>query len=238
MIKDHPWDKSLGWFDKLAQKLRPFIPFTALNTVRRQIDKNSKSILDVGCGKGEPMSSINRKGWLLAVGADGFEPYLQECRKTGLFHDLVRCDVRYLPLKPDSFDIVMCMEVLEHLEKEEGESLLASLEVIARKQVILTTPTGKYDQHIYDGNPRQEHKYIWRPNEMTRLGYEVRGCGFARFGGEGGVVSRLPSFCKPMIYLVWILAGPLVYYYPKLSGSLVCIKKCRKNTDIRETRKP
>lgn len=225
MSNDHPWDKQLGWFDKFAKSLRPFIPFTALNTLRRHIDKKSRSILDVGCGKAEPMSSINRKGRLIAVGADGFEPYLQICRESGLFHDLIQCDVRQLPLKDNSFDTVMCMEVLEHLDREEGEQLLASLERIARKQVILTTPAGKYDQHIYDGNPNQEHKYIWQPSEMRDLGYTVRGCGIARFGGEGGAVSRLPGFLKPIIHLLWILAGPVVYYAPDLSGSLVCYKK-------------
>ena len=49
-------------FEILVRKLRPYIPFSALNTVWRKLDKSSRTILDVGCGKGEPMAFINRQG--------------------------------------------------------------------------------------------------------------------------------------------------------------------------------
>ena len=65
---------SAGRLDRLALRFRPYVPFSALNTVWRKLDKSSKTILDVGCGKGEPMAFINRHGKFKVVGIDIFKP--------------------------------------------------------------------------------------------------------------------------------------------------------------------
>ncbi|MCL0053364.1 class I SAM-dependent methyltransferase [Dehalococcoidales bacterium] len=111
------------------------------------------------------------------MGIDIFKPYLLEARAKGVFSDLILGDVRFLPFKDKSFDVTICMEVLEHLDKEDGEKLLGGLERVARKQILLTTPVGKYVQHPYDGNPYQEHKYIWNEKELKKRGYKVKGLG-------------------------------------------------------------
>ena len=99
------------------------------------------------------MAFINRKRKFHAVGVDVFVPYIQQCRKLGAHESLILADVRKQPFQPKSFDTVICMEVLEHMAKEEGKMMLQCFEKIARKQVILTTPVGKYKQGPYDGNP-------------------------------------------------------------------------------------
>ena len=186
---DKFWDK----VNMLAEEARPWMPFTALNTAYRTIDKETKTMLDVGCGPGRPMRFINRRRQFYAVGADLFEQYLKECKRQGTHNEYVLCDVRKLPFKNKSFDTVLCMEVLEHLDKEEGERLLLAMEGLARRQVILSTPVGKYEQKPYDGNPHQQHKYIWRPAEMKGLGYKVRALGIRSIGGREGLIARLPQ---------------------------------------------
>jgi hypothetical protein len=48
-------------FNDLKQKVRPYIPFTSLNTVWRHLDAKGKTLLDVGCGKvNRQNSSIER----------------------------------------------------------------------------------------------------------------------------------------------------------------------------------
>jgi 2-polyprenyl-3-methyl-5-hydroxy-6-metoxy-1,4-benzoquinol methylase len=74
--------------DYLTKKLRPYIPFSALNAVWRKLDKSSKTILDVGCGKGEPMAFINRKGKFKVVGIDILSPTLTKLKKSSTFHVL------------------------------------------------------------------------------------------------------------------------------------------------------
>lgn len=163
--------------EDLAWQIRPHLPFTSLNTVWRSLDKNGGSILDVGCGQGGPMNFIKRHWNFYAVGVDIFEPWLKQCQELHIYHGLVLADVTRLPFKARSFDIVLAMEVLEHLEGEAGRELLKAIEKIARRQVIISTPVGRYQQGTLGGNPHQAHKSIWHPAELKCLNYKVRGHG-------------------------------------------------------------
>jgi SAM-dependent methyltransferase len=211
--------------NELAQRVRPWLPFTALNTVYRRINRDTRSLLDVGCGQGGPARFINRRRRYYTVGVDIFKPYLAECQRQRLHNDYIQCDVRSLPFRDRSFDTVICMEVLEHLDRPDGEVMLRAMERIARRQVILSTPMGRYRQEAYDGNPHQEHKHIWTPAEMRGLGYLVRPLGLRDIGGHGGIRARLPGFLGPLGDLLWVLAGPLVRLFPSLGGNMVCWKQ-------------
>lgn len=213
--------------DWLAKRLRPRVPFTALNTVWWHLDKKAFSILDIGSGRGEPMRFINRKGQFITLGIDIFEPYLREARRYETHDSYVCCDVRRLPFRSQSFDIVLCLEVLEHLKREDGQALISAMEEIACRQIIISTPVGEYEQHHLDGNPNQEHQAIWKPAELRKLGYTVRGHGLSRIGGERGLASRLPKILVPFTNILYILAGPFVYFAPGLGGAMVGIKKLR-----------
>jgi len=215
------------FMDRMARKARPYVAFTALNAVWRSLDKDAGSILDAGCGKGEPMKFINRSKRFYAVGLDIFKPYLEDCKRHGIHDDYVLCDVRRVPLREESFDVILCIEVLEHLKREHGKRLIRSLEQMARKQVIITTPVGVYKQQAYEENPHQEHKWIWSPTELKRFGYGVKGVGIRNMGGEEGLASRLPKIARPLFHITWILTGLLTYFYPTLAGHMVCIKNLR-----------
>ena len=227
MVAQQLSDKPVKGFGKLVLKVRPYLLFTALNTAWRVLDKQGQSILDIGCGRGEPIRFINRHGQFFTVGADAFESYLRECQKGGTHDGYVLCDIRRLPFRGKSFDIILCLEVLEHLEKEEGKQLINTMEEIASKQIIISTPLGEYEQHTYDGNPYQEHRIAWSPAELRELGYRVRGHGISHLGGETGLVSRLPKILGVLTNILYLLAGPLVYFLPQLAGHVVCSKKLK-----------
>ena len=221
------FNRHLDKLEHFAQKARPYVPFTVLNTVWRSLDKRTKSILDIGCGEGEPMKFINRHKRFYTVGVDVFEPYIDECKRQGTHNEYVLCDVQNLPFPRKSFDIVLCMELLEHLEREAGQKLLETMEEIACKQVIISTPVGAYKQYAYDENPHQEHRTIWGPDELRKRGYKVKGCGIRNIGGREGLISRLPRIMQPLGHIVWVAAGPLVHFLPGLAGDMVCTKRLR-----------
>jgi len=208
-------------------KLIPYIPFTGIFLIWIKLDKSSRTILDVGCGKGDAMDFLNRHGKFEAVGIDIFRPYLEEAKSKGCFQDLVCGDVRWLPFKDNSFDVVICMEVLEHLEKADGYKLLNELERVARRQILLTTPVGKHELHPFDGNPYQEHKYIWKVEDLKKLGYKVRGRGLRNLGGPAGrQIKWLPEPFKSIIIKpIWIVASFLTYFLSALAGNVVCEKR-------------
>jgi len=211
--------------DKYAWRMRPYVPLTALNTVWRLLDKQAHTILDIGCGKGEPMKFINRKGLFKVVGVDTFQPYLIECSNLRVYSGCVRCDVRALPFKRKSIDVAICMAVLEHLPKDDGIKLIKDLEHVARRQIIVDLPKGLYEQHTpRDSNPAQIHKSSWEPDDLKKLGYTVRGQGVPIYG-ETGSVARLPQSIRWLGYFLYWLASPIVYFFPRLGGNMVAVKR-------------
>ncbi|MCJ7791619.1 MAG: class I SAM-dependent methyltransferase [Dehalococcoidia bacterium] len=189
-----------GSWENLVNKAAEYIPFTGSNLLWRFLDSQSQSLLDVGCGTGRAGAIIRRhRGDILMVGVDIFMPYLQNCRKNNIYNALIYCDARRLPFMKKTFDVVICREVIEHLERQEGEELIKKPEQIAQRQVIVTTPAGVYGQHEYDGNPFQEHKSFREPCDLRRLGYTVRGVGIRKMHGEQGLQSHFPNS------LTWLL---------------------------------
>jgi SAM-dependent methyltransferase len=212
-------------FYEREQQVRPYLPFTALNTLWRNLDRKSVNIADIGCGEGVPAGFIRRHRHVFMLGLDIFVPSLDRARKSSSHDQYVQADVRYLPIAEKSFDTVISMEVLEHLDRQEGINFLRDLERIARRQVIITTPVGKHEQHTLDENPHQLHKHIWEPAELIKLGYKVRGHGLRNLGGLSGLESSVPKLFRPVIDVVWLSTGPITYFLPHLAGNMVALKK-------------
>lgn len=111
-----------------------------LNTVKFcQIN----SVLDVGCGEGFTMKRLKKakigKSW------EGVE-YLDRAIEIGkkLHPDLriVKGDIYRLPYQGNSFDLVVCTEVLEHLEFPK--KALRELVRVSEKYILLSVPNEPY----------------------------------------------------------------------------------------------
>lgn len=222
------WDKFLNKLVETALDARPYIPFVVLNTVRRGIDSEGQSLLDVGCGDGRMVRALLKGKKLFTIGVDIHAPSLRKCQEYETHDGYILCDTQRLPLKSGSFDIVLAVEVLEHLEKEEGRKLIKEWEEIACRQVIVTTPVGVCEVRAINDSPYDEHKSSWYPAEFKQLGYKVRGHGIPRLYGDSGLFSRSPKVLSPLLYVLSMLVGPFVYFLPGLAGRMVCIKRLNK----------
>ena len=112
---------------------------------------NEMSILDCGCAHGVwgYLLRSERKGYNAAlIGLDLFEPNLQFCRTFHVYNNLVKADMRYLPFRDGSFDIVLAIEVIEHLEKIDGIKFLTELDRVCKKKLIISTPNGFLKQGV------------------------------------------------------------------------------------------
>ena len=207
--------------------LVPLVPFTAVNTTWRSMDRRHKdlAVLDVGCGTGWFGTFTKARRRVSMTGIDIFLPYLQEARKKHSYDAYIRGDVTTLPFKDNSFDCAISISVLEHLDEQGGETLIREMERVARHQVIITCPAGSHPQHAYDDNPHQEHKHVWDPEEMQMLGYRVRGAGMRHTAHLSGGQSPLPAVLRPFSLALWLLASPITYWMPRWAGYMVCIKR-------------
>lgn len=222
------YERLIGRWVNFEKKAEGYVPFTPLNLIYLNLDKRAKSILDVGCGRGWPMEFINRNRRFFTVGVDIFAPFLRECNQQGTYNEYVLCDIRKLPVQRKSFDIVLCSRVLEHLDTEEGKELLEQMAEIARLQVAIIVPVGEFTQkQAIAGNVYHIHRSTWFPAELRELGYKVKATGIRNMQGETGFMARLPKFCIPLCRLLWVLFGPVVYFFPELGNSMVCTKRLK-----------
>jgi len=189
---------------------------SALDIVLHNIPKNVKSVIDVGCGRGI-VGAIVRiyRDPQRVVGVDVFKPYLDSCKKMGIYTELLQWDLRNVPLpfNDNEFDLAVALEVLEHMPKAKGLSLLEELERIANR-IIVSTPTIFFRQPLYDKNPFQNHISIWHYYEFKQKGYIVRGIGGLR------LPALRSKYCRRISYAL----GRLTYLFPCLSTSMIAIK--------------
>ncbi len=136
------------------------------------------SVLDVACG----LSLKSQHVWCEhRVGLDVHVPYLEQARKQNpgvdwipIVGDVTKISELFLP---NSFDLVLALDIIEHVEKDQAVKLLKDLEEIARVAVILETPRGFLPQDLdilgFDQHHLQTHRCGFEKEELEELGYQV-----------------------------------------------------------------
>lgn len=133
------------------------------------------SVLDVGCGLALKSQFITAQ---IRVGLDAWRPYLEKIDATVPYvtinADAMKIDELFLP---NSFDLVLILDLIEHLEKPEAIELIRKAEVLARKGVVLETPKGFLAQNIdilgMGGDHFQTHRCGFETEELREMGYDV-----------------------------------------------------------------
>lgn len=178
------------------------------------------TVLDLGCGPNSPIQYCNIS---FSVGVELFEPYLQESKKKHIHDKYINADIGKIEFKTKSFDAVIALDVLEHLTKEEGLSLIKKMEKWSKKKIIIFTPNEYIWQDGYDNNQLQEHKTGWRVKELQKLGFKVYGInGWRKLRGYKASLKYKPT-------LLWLtisnLTQKITYYCPKFAFQLLAVKK-------------
>lgn len=178
-------------------------------TIVSTLDNNYGSLLDVGCGGNSPLSAAC-KGIPHTVGVDAHAESIRRSRSAGLHGDYVCMDILKIAdhFGPARFDVVAALDVIEHLEKDEGIQLLEAMETVARRLVLVFTPNGFLPQSSFEGNPWQVHKSGWLVADFEARGYSVLGMnGWKPLRGEkweprirpAALGNRLSSSTQPLV---------------------------------------
>lgn len=133
------------------------------------------TVLDVGCGLSFKSQYIKAA---IRIGLDVYRPYLEKV-DASCPHVLINspaADIDKLFL-PKSFDIVLLLDVVEHIEKVEALVLIAKAEALARRAVVIETPSGYLPQNIdilgLGGDDFQTHRCGFEAEELKDLGYRI-----------------------------------------------------------------
>ena len=134
------------------------------------------TVLDAGCGEGFSLVSLRRsKIGKIYEGVDYSHDAIRLGKKLYPKLNIKLGNVYELPYKDNAFDLVICTEVLEHLEKPH--KALSEIKRVAKKHIILSVPNepffmlanllrGKY-LGTFGNHP--EHVNHWTPGTFKRF---------------------------------------------------------------------
>lgn len=135
--------------------------------------KPTDFVLDVGCGILLPTGKL----CAVHIGLDIFPDYLEKI--SGEVPTMLGQAPQSLALFVDgSYDVVLLLDVLEHMTYAEAMQSIVMAQRIARRKVLAFTPEGHIPQDGWDAwdmphNPHQEHKCGLVVEDLEAAGFEV-----------------------------------------------------------------
>lgn len=131
-----------------------------------------KSVLDVGCGNGFSVSEFIKRGYE-AKGTD-ISKYVVEHPIPELHgkHVLVTAPASALPFSDNSFDLVFCTDVMEHIPEKEVKPSIREMARVARRHLFFTISIHESSSH----NTLEYHTTLrprsWWESTLTATGLE------------------------------------------------------------------
>jgi 2-polyprenyl-3-methyl-5-hydroxy-6-metoxy-1,4-benzoquinol methylase len=169
------------------------------NLVNLTKAKTVDSILDVGCGEGFTLNRLKENG--IGKRLEGIE-YLQAAidlgKKTYPDIKITKGNIYELPYKDNSFDLVLCTEVLEHLEKP-GDAL-KELVRVSKKYLVISVPNEPFfmlAQLIRGKNWSRFGNDIEHVNHWTMLGFPQ----FVKKNSKVKILAKRFPFAWTMLLL-------------------------------------
>lgn len=142
--------------------------FLALN---KYVDEDAQ-ILDVGFGLGYGLNILSIKAGE-ANGVDVDVKVLNYCTDTYVGRNprlktLITFDGYNLPFSDDTFDVITCVDVIEHVE--DYDHLIKEMLRVSRKGVFLSTPNRRPEYTNKDGSPKNYwHLREWSFSEFDEI---------------------------------------------------------------------
>jgi len=135
----------------------------------------AESLLDAGCGEGETIARLGGSLPPRVVAIDLSDSAVRFTRRRLPAIEVQQHSVDRLPFAGDSFDLVLCLEVLEHLT--DPGAALDELRRVGRRDVVVSTPhepwfrlgslaRGKY---VRDLGNHPEHLNHWNRRSLRAL---------------------------------------------------------------------
>ncbi len=213
------------------RELQYSLPWTYPAEIRKLIPKGSK-VLDVGCGDGHNMAWVNAYGDYKVIGVDINSKDIAIAKKrkcylspyVSVYRQVFAADLtKKLPFNK-KFDVVVCSQIVEHLEKRYALVLINKLEKLASKRVIVATINGFFQFNHRNPGKYDIHRSGWSEKEFQKLGYKVFGSGLRVVYKPGMLKDSLPRIFSPVLFSMSYLLTPLIRVFRKSALLLIAYK--------------
>lgn len=124
-------EKNLWWYKNLRLFLKQ-----ELNKLIKQRQKKQIKILDAGCGTGGNLKMLQKIGFKKTFGFDVSKKAISFCKKREL-KNIKLGSINKIPFEKNSFDIVICINVLESQEVNLKKAFKELIRVLKPKGSLL-----------------------------------------------------------------------------------------------------
>lgn len=213
-----------SWFQNLILKVVG-LPHLGLRVRARRIlpllrGGEEKELLDAGCGFGLYSVTLARLGYrVTAIDTDPKRIEAAETLKqsTGDRLTLRQADLRRLPFPDDSFDTILCTEVLEHIQEDTQALSELSRVIRSHGRFILTVPSKKSVASSYE----KEFEHVRAGYSSEEISSLLEQNGFSLLSRQPYLHSRFGEWAWRMNHRLFrskVLT--VASFYPLFWGSL------------------
>jgi 2-polyprenyl-3-methyl-5-hydroxy-6-metoxy-1,4-benzoquinol methylase len=148
--------------------------------IKEAMSIRPKSILDIGLGYGKYgllcreylegwKNRVFPKQWIIRIdGIEIFEPYTDLSWNEEIYDRIYVGDARKRIYDVGMYDLILAIDVIEHVEKDDGIRLIHAILEKCLKCAIINVPTGNWMGNVVvGGNPNEAHKAIWTVEDMV-----------------------------------------------------------------------
>lgn len=110
--------------------------------------------------------------WAITIdGIEGFAEYLTPVHDYAYNQIFIGNAMKILPTIADrSYELVLAIDIIEHLDKADGEFFAHHLRRIASRMALISTPKSFIEQQV-EANPLEDHRSLWSRDDLQRLGF-------------------------------------------------------------------
>jgi SAM-dependent methyltransferase len=168
-------------------------------------DKNA-SILDIGCGLGQFLHELKKRGYTNALGIDINDESLEECKRKNLNCQGIQDIVSFAKENTRKFDFITMSHVLEHIDKNQIIDTLKAIKEYLLKEggaFIVMVPNAQSNTGAYWMYEDFTHSTLFTAGSLF---YVLKSAGFQEitFLNPNGT-DFLPFYKKVIvkIFLAW-----------------------------------
>jgi hypothetical protein len=163
----------------------------------RIIKIKPKAVLDIGIGFGKygflsreytDIYHGNHFEWKTKIdGIEGFERYVTELQRI-IYDNIYIGDATKIIKTLDIYDLILSVDMLEHLEKDQGMILLQDIRKHSKRAIISLPIYPSKQRYIKYNNKFGPHRSIWREKELAQFGKVLK---FEDFNKQGKKEKRV-----------------------------------------------
>lgn len=166
MIESKEWNWKIVSDENAEKWLEPSIESYYL--MARWGSQGKKEFLDLGCGLGRHTILFAKNGFqtkAFDLSENAIERTKERAKKEGLTIDFKIGDMLHLPYEDDSFDCILCRNVISHTDTEGMKQIVKELQRVLKKDGECYLTLGSKDTWGF----KQEHWPLADPNTRIRM---------------------------------------------------------------------